>query len=60
MSEAAVKLRDGEIYHSVTLGFGSMGAHGSQIIPDDRWKLVLYLRQLQEESKTNQGTEEKN
>jgi hypothetical protein len=26
-----------------------MGAHGSQIIPDDRWKLVLYVRKLQEE-----------
>ena len=26
-----------------------MGAHGSQIKPDDRWKLVLYIRKLQEE-----------
>ena len=24
-----------------------MGAHGSQIHPDDRWKLVLYIRKLQ-------------
>jgi len=59
MSETAFKLRDGEIYHSITLGFGSMGAHGSQIMPDDRWKLVLFLRKLQEESKGVQGTEEK-
>jgi mono/diheme cytochrome c family protein len=58
LSETAFKLRDGEIYHSITLGFGSMGAHGSQIIPDDRWKLVLYLRKLQDESKGVQGTEE--
>jgi len=49
MSEAALKLRDGEIYHTITLGFGSMGAHGSQILPDDRWKLVLYINKLQEE-----------
>jgi hypothetical protein len=49
-SENASKLKDGEIYHSITLGFGSMGAHGSQIIADDRWKLVLYIRKLQEES----------
>lgn len=41
------KLKDGEIYHTITLGFGSMGAHGAQIRPDDRWKLVLYVRQLQ-------------
>jgi mono/diheme cytochrome c family protein len=43
----AVILKDGEIYHSITLGFGSMGAHGSQIQPDDRWKIVLYIRELQ-------------
>ena len=40
-------LKDGQIYHTITLGFGSMGAHGAQIRPDDRWKLVLYVRVLQ-------------
>jgi mono/diheme cytochrome c family protein len=43
----AVILKDGEIYHSITLGFGPMGAHGTQIQPDDRWKVVLYIRELQ-------------
>jgi mono/diheme cytochrome c family protein len=47
----ASKLKDGEIYHSITLGFGSMGAHGSQILPEDRWKLVLYIRTLQEDAR---------
>lgn len=41
------KLRDGEIFHTITLGFGSMGAHGAQIKPEDRWKVVLYVRGLQ-------------
>ncbi len=45
----AVQLKDGEIFHTITLGLGFMGAHGSQIRPDDRWKLVLYVRKLQEE-----------
>jgi len=58
MSETAFKLRDGEIYHSITLGFGSMGAHGSQINPDDRWKLVLYIRKLQNEAKGIQYAEQ--
>jgi cytochrome c5 len=44
----AARLRDGEIFHSITLGFNTMGAHGSQILPDDRWKLILYIRKLQE------------
>ena len=47
----ATNLKDGEIYHTITLGFGSMGAHGSQIRPDDRWSLVLYIRTLQEDAK---------
>lgn len=45
----AVNLKDGEIYHSITLGFGSMGAHGAQIRPVDRWSIVLYIRSLQED-----------
>lgn len=47
----ALNLKDGEIFHSITLGFGSMGAHGSQIPPIDRWNLVLYIRSLQEGAK---------
>jgi len=37
---------DGEIFHIITMGSIStlMGAHGSQISPDDRWKIILYLR----------------
>jgi mono/diheme cytochrome c family protein len=35
---------DGEIYHSITLGFGVMGAHGFMIRPEDRWKTILYIR----------------
>jgi len=47
----AEKLRDGEIFHSITLGFGSMGSHASQIREEDRWKIVHYIRQLQSEQK---------
>jgi mono/diheme cytochrome c family protein len=59
MARSAIGLKDGEIFHSITLGFGSMGAHGSQIRPDDRWKLVLYIRNLQEESQKKQGAGER-
>ena len=30
------KLKDGQIYHTITLGFGSMMPHGAQIRPEDR------------------------
>ena len=56
VGENAAKLRDGEIYHTITLGIRSMGAHGSQIRPDDRWKLVLYIRKLQEQGKETINT----
>lgn len=45
----ADNLKDGEIFHTITLGLGSMGAHGSQIRTEDRWILVQYIRTLQEE-----------
>ena len=49
--EAAGKLKDGEIFHTITLGIRSMGAHGSQIKPEDRWKLIQYIRKLQEDAR---------
>jgi mono/diheme cytochrome c family protein len=44
---------DGEIYHTITLGFGSMMPHGAQIRPEDRWKVVLYVRTLQNAAKSD-------
>lgn len=35
---------DGEIFHVITVGFGIMGAYGTQIRPDDRWKTIMYIR----------------
>lgn len=37
---------DGEIFHVITLGSlsGLMGAHGSLIKPEDRWKVVTYIK----------------
>jgi hypothetical protein len=46
---------DGEIYHSITLGYGSMGPHGSLVRPDDRWKVINYIRMvLQKNSQTQE------
>jgi mono/diheme cytochrome c family protein len=39
---------DGQIYHLITMGRGTMGSYAYQIEPQDRWKLVAYLRKLQE------------
>jgi mono/diheme cytochrome c family protein len=46
VGETARNLKDGEIYHSITVGYGSMGPHGAMIRPDDRWKIVSYIREV--------------
>ncbi|MCE7055681.1 cytochrome c [Algoriphagus sp. AGSA1] len=38
-------LSEGHIYHVITKGKGRMGAHGSQITPENRWKIVHYVKQ---------------
>lgn len=40
-------LTAGKIYHTITYGVNNMGSHASQISPEDRWKVVMYVQQLQ-------------
>lgn len=40
-------LTDGKIYHTITYGLNAMGSYASQLNPDERWKVVLYVHQLQ-------------
>ncbi len=42
---AYIGLPEGHIFHVITKGKGRMGAHGSQILPEDRWKIVSYVKQ---------------
>lgn len=39
---------EGHIFHVITHGLGRMYPHGSQIAPEDRWKIVHYVRTLQQ------------
>jgi cytochrome c5 len=50
VGEVARDLKDGEIYHSISVGFGSMGPHKSLTRPDDRWKAISYIRQVLQEN----------
>jgi len=40
-------LTDGKIYHTITYGVNSMGSYASQVAPDERWKIVMYVHHLQ-------------
>lgn len=42
-------LTDGKIYHTIYYGLNIMGSHASQISPEDRWKVVMHVRELQKQ-----------
>ena len=37
----------GSVFHTITHGKNAMGPHGSQLNKDERWKVALYVRTLQ-------------
>jgi hypothetical protein len=40
-------ITEGHIFHVITMGKGLMWPHGSQISPEDRWKIAKYVKTLQ-------------
>lgn len=40
-------LTDGKIFHTITYGVNLMGSHASQVNPEERWKIVMYVHELQ-------------
>lgn len=51
----AVQYPDGQIFHIVTYGQRNMPGYAVQIAPEDRWKVILYVRSLQEEAARKAG-----
>jgi len=46
-TDAYKNLNEGHIFHVITNGKGRMWPHGSQVNPEERWKIVLYVQKLQ-------------
>ncbi|MFN4086980.1 MAG: c-type cytochrome [Spirosomataceae bacterium] len=46
-SDALKDVSAGHIFHVITHGKGRMWPHGSQMTPEERWKIVLYVQRLQ-------------
>ncbi|MDB5011300.1 MAG: cytochrome [Mucilaginibacter sp.] len=40
-------LTDGKIYHTITYGVNAMGSYASQLAPEERWKVIMYVHHLQ-------------
>lgn len=47
-AEKAVKLKDGQIFHILTYGQNNMPSYAAQISREDRWRVILYVRSLQQ------------
>lgn len=45
--EAYLNITEGHIFHVITMGQGLMQPHGSQVSPEDRWKIAKYVKTLQ-------------
>ena len=41
------ELTPGHIFHAITYGLNAMGPHASQLTETERWKIVLYVQELQ-------------
>ena len=48
-SAAVINQPEGHLFHVITHGKGRMGAHGSQLSPEERWKIVRYVQVLQKQ-----------
>ena len=44
LSDKMKNTPDGEIFHVISVGWGVMGAHASQISQEDRWRIAAYIK----------------
>ena len=44
----ALAMADGELFHVLTRGQGTMASYEAQLTPEDRWRVILHVRALQE------------
>jgi mono/diheme cytochrome c family protein len=54
-SDKVVNWTDGRIYHVISDGQNVMPAYNKQILPEDRWAIVLYIRTLQRAYNAKEG-----
>jgi mono/diheme cytochrome c family protein len=47
MQTRLIEMPEGEIFNTITYGKNTMGPYGAKIRPEDRWKVILYVRALQ-------------
>lgn len=51
-------INEGSIFHVITYGKGIMGAHASQVTPEERWKITQYVQELRQDLMAEKKSEE--
>ena len=41
-------LTEGKMFHTLTYGKGNMGSHASQLTKEERWKVIWFVKSLQQ------------
>ncbi len=49
-------LTDGKIYHTIQYGLNLMGSHASQLTVDERWRIIMYVHELQKAGQPAEAT----
>lgn len=44
-----LNLEDGKMFYSIHFGKGLMGSYASQLTQEERWKVILYINQMQDD-----------
>lgn len=47
LADHALKMKDGQLFHVLTYGQNNMPSYASQLSPEDRWNVILYVRTMQ-------------
>jgi len=53
----AVEMSDGQMFHVITLGQANMSSYASQVEREDRWRVIRYIRTLQQTPEVAQAAE---
>ncbi len=52
----SVQMKDGQLFHILTYGQGSMTSFAAQLTPDRRWDVINYVRSLQQQAAESQAS----
>jgi mono/diheme cytochrome c family protein len=51
LADNAVRMKDGEMFHVLTFGQRNMASQAAQLSREDRWKVIVYVRSLQDKAR---------